>query len=113
MTSTRELHLNLNFLNAGTYGSAWRWPGSNPGDFADIQHYVRNAQLAEKGTFDAVFLADMLSLSDRPDYRPFQSHEPTIVLATIAAATSHIGLIATASRAASPPWTTPAADAPG
>ncbi len=44
--SRRELHLNLNFLNAGTVGSAWRWPDSDPGAFADVDFHVRIAQLA-------------------------------------------------------------------
>ncbi len=62
------------------------------------------AQLAERGTFDPPFLADFPALSDRPEYRPFQSLEPTITLATIAAATRHIGLIATASSTYNEPY---------
>ncbi len=104
MSAGKQLHLNLNFLNAGTFASAWRWPDSAPAGFADVQYYVRTAQLAEKGTFDAVFLADFPALSDQPDYRPFQSLEPTITLATIAAATKHIGLIATASSTYNEPY---------
>lgn len=100
----RELHLNLNFLNAGTFASAWRWEDSNPADFFDVQYYVRVAQLAERGTFDSIFLADFPALSDRPEYRPFQSLEPTITLATIAAATTHVGLIATASSTYNEPY---------
>ncbi len=104
MEQPKQLHLNLNFLNAGTFASAWRWPSSTPGDYADVQFYVRVAQLAERGTFDSVFLADFPALSDRPEYRPFQSLEPTITLATIAAATRHIGLIATASSTYNEPY---------
>ncbi|GGF58473.1 nitrilotriacetate monooxygenase component A [Azorhizobium oxalatiphilum] len=104
MSAQKQLHLNLNFLNAGTFASAWRWPASTPSAFADVQYYVRTAQLAERGTFDSIFLADFPALSDRPDYRPFQSLEPTIVLATIAAATRHIGLIATASSTYNEPY---------
>jgi alkanesulfonate monooxygenase SsuD/methylene tetrahydromethanopterin reductase-like flavin-dependent oxidoreductase (luciferase family) len=44
-----------------------------------------------------VFLADTTSFADRPEYRPYNTLEPTIVLATIAAATDRIGLIGTAS----------------
>ncbi|MDO9711447.1 NtaA/DmoA family FMN-dependent monooxygenase [Paracraurococcus lichenis] len=101
---SRQLHLNLNFLNAGTYGSAWRWPGGAPGDFADPAFYIRTARLAERATFDAVFLADNPALSDRPEYRPFQSLEPTILLAAIAAATERIGLIATISSTYNEPY---------
>jgi FMN-dependent oxidoreductase (nitrilotriacetate monooxygenase family) len=104
MSSSRELHLNLNFLNAGTFGSAWRWPDSDPKAFADVEYYVRVAQLAERGTFDAIFLADHPGLSDQPEYRPFNSLEPTIVLATVAAHTRHIGLIATASTSYNDPY---------
>lgn len=104
MPQTRQLHLNLNFLNAGTFASAWRWPDSQAADFADVQYHVRTAQLAEKGAFDAVFLADFPALSDRPEYRPFQSLEPTVTLATIAAATSHIGLIGTVSSSYNEPY---------
>jgi len=104
VTLPRQLHLNLNFLNAGTFASAWRWPSSKPSDYADVQYYVRTAQLAERGTFDSIFLADFPALSDHPQHRPFQSLEPTITLATIAAATQHIGLIATASSTYNEPY---------
>jgi FMN-dependent oxidoreductase (nitrilotriacetate monooxygenase family) len=104
MSSKRQLHLNLNFLNAGTFAGAWRWPDSNPRDFFNVDFFVRTAQLAERGTFDALFLADFPALSDHPEYRPFQSLEPTITLATVAAHTSHIGLIATASSSYNEPY---------
>ena len=84
---SRQLHLNLNFLNAGTFGGAWRWPASDPASFYDIDFWIRTAQLAERATFDAVFLADFPALSDNPEFRPFQSLEPTVVLTAIAAAT--------------------------
>jgi FMN-dependent oxidoreductase (nitrilotriacetate monooxygenase family) len=65
---------------------------------------VRVAQIAERGKLDAIFLADTPAVTDRIDYRPFQSMEPTIVLATVAASTSHIGLIATASTTYNEPY---------
>jgi FMN-dependent oxidoreductase (nitrilotriacetate monooxygenase family) len=104
MSNQRQLHLNLNFINAGSYSSAWRWPESRPGDFVDVNFFVRHAQLAERGTFDAIFLADNPALPDRPDLRPFQALEPTITLATIAGATTHIGLIATLSTTYNEPY---------
>ncbi|MDR3374700.1 MAG: LLM class flavin-dependent oxidoreductase, partial [Ancalomicrobiaceae bacterium] len=100
----RQLHLNLNFLNAGTFAAAWRWPQSTPADFYDIDYWVKTAQLAERATFDAVFLADFPALSDNPEYRPFQSLEPTVVLAAIAAATTRIGLIGTVSSSYNEPY---------
>jgi FMN-dependent oxidoreductase (nitrilotriacetate monooxygenase family) len=100
----RELHLNINILNAGFHAAAWRTPSSDPAAFVDVQHYVRAAKIAERGTFDAVFLADTPSFADRPEYRPYQALEPTIVLATIAAATDRIGLIGTASSTYNDPY---------
>ncbi len=93
---SRELHLNLNLLNAGTFTVSWRWLETNPSGIFDIEFFVKAAQFAERGTFDALFLADIPALSDQPEYRPFQSLEPTIVLTTVAAHTHHIGRIATA-----------------
>jgi FMN-dependent oxidoreductase (nitrilotriacetate monooxygenase family) len=100
----RKLHLNVNLLHSGVYASAWRLPDSNPGAFFDVGHYVLVAQIAERGKFDAIFLADTPAVTDRIDLRPFLSMEPTIVLATVAAATTHIGLIATASTTYNEPY---------
>ncbi|MFD2252094.1 FMN-dependent oxidoreductase (nitrilotriacetate monooxygenase family) [Pseudochelatococcus lubricantis] len=102
--SRRELHLNINILNSGFYASAWRAPASDPSAFVDVNHYVRNARIAERGKFDAVFLADTPVFAERPEYRPYQALEPTIILATVAAHTRHIGLIGTASTSFNDPY---------
>ena len=62
------------------------------------------AQIAERGKFDAIFLADSPAVNDRIDYRSFTSLEPTIILATVAAATSHVGLIGTVSTTYNEPY---------
>jgi FMN-dependent oxidoreductase (nitrilotriacetate monooxygenase family) len=102
--SSRQLHLNVNLLHSGVYASAWRLPESDPRAFFDVGHYVRVARIAERGKLDAIFLADTPAVTDRIDYRPFLSMEPTIVLAAVAASTSHIGLIATASTTYNEPY---------
>ncbi|MDH2383643.1 LLM class flavin-dependent oxidoreductase [Bradyrhizobium sp. CER78] len=102
--SDRQLHLNVNLLHSGVYASAWRLPESDPRACFDVGHYVRVAQIAERGKLDAIFLADTPAITDRIDYRSFMSMEPTIVLASIAAATTHIGLIATASTTYNEPY---------
>ena len=102
--SSRQLHLNVNLLHSGVYASAWRLPESDPRACFDVGHYVRVARIAERGKLDAIFLADTPAITDRIDYRPFLSMEPTIVLATVAASTSHIGLIATASTTYNEPY---------
>jgi alkanesulfonate monooxygenase SsuD/methylene tetrahydromethanopterin reductase-like flavin-dependent oxidoreductase (luciferase family) len=104
MSTQRSLHLNLLFNNAGNFSSAWRWPDSDPRAFIDSNYYVKAAQLCEKGTFDAIFFSDSLALNDSPEFKPFQSLEPTVLLAAIAAHTERIGLIATVSSSYNDPF---------
>ncbi|MGR9166719.1 LLM class flavin-dependent oxidoreductase [Rhizobium leguminosarum] len=102
--SRRELHLNINILHSGFSPAAWRMEGSDPRASFDVNHYINVARIAERGTFDAVFLADQAAISDRVDFRPLTSLEPTIVLALVAAHTERIGLIATASTTYNEPY---------
>ncbi|SHE33810.1 FMN-dependent oxidoreductase, nitrilotriacetate monooxygenase family [Lampropedia hyalina DSM 16112] len=102
--SQRQLHLNLNFIGAGTHSGAWRWPGNRADAFLDPDYLVEVAKIAERGTFDAIFLPDRPAHPDRSGTGPFPALEPTLVLATIAAATRHIGLIATVSTSYNEPY---------
>ncbi|AGK51768.1 FMN-dependent oxidoreductase, nitrilotriacetate monooxygenase family protein [Burkholderia thailandensis MSMB121] len=100
----RQLHLNVNILHSGFVPSAWRIDEADPRAFVDVSHYVRVARIAEAAKFDAVFLADNASIVDQIDFRPITALEPTILLAMIAAATTHIGLIGTASTSYNEPF---------
>lgn len=102
--SGRQLHLNVNILHAGFSPAAWRMDGVDPYAAFTVDHYVQVAKIAERAKLDAIFFADQAAISDRIDYRPITSLEPTIVLATIAAATERIGLIATASTSFNEPY---------
>ncbi|TDG06416.1 LLM class flavin-dependent oxidoreductase [Paraburkholderia guartelaensis] len=103
-TSSRRLHLNVNILHSGFVPSAWRLADADPRAFVDVAHYVRVAQLAERAKFDAVFLADNAAIIDQIDFRPITALEPTVLLASIAAATTHIGVIGTASTSYNEPY---------
>ena len=100
----RQLHLNINILHSGFVPSAWRLPEADPYAFADVRHYVRVARIAEAAKLDAVFLADNASIADQIDFRPITALEPTVLLASIAAATTHIGVIGTASTSYNEPY---------
>ncbi len=100
----RQLHLNVNILHSGFVPSAWRLAQSDPSAFADVRHYIRVAQIAEAGKLDAVFLADNAAIVDQIHFRPITALEPTVLLASIAAATTHIGLIGTASTSYNEPY---------
>ncbi|KGS08053.1 MULTISPECIES: LLM class flavin-dependent oxidoreductase [Burkholderia] len=102
--SRRQLHLNVNILHSGFVPSAWRVDDADPRAFVDVAHYVRVARIAEAAKFDAVFLADNASIVDQIDFRPITALEPTILLATIAGATTRIGLIGTASTSYNEPF---------
>lgn len=100
----RQLHLNVNILHAGFSPAAWRMGGVDPYAAFDIGHFIRTTKIAERGKLDAIFLADQAAVSDRIDFRPITSLEPTIVLAILAAETERIGLIATASTIYNEPY---------
>jgi len=103
-TPPRQLHLNINALHSGFVPSAWRLPASDPRAFVDVQHYVRVARIAEAAKFDAIFLADNASIADQIHFRPITALEPTLLLACVAAATTHIGLVATVSTSYNEPY---------
>ncbi|MGF6543752.1 LLM class flavin-dependent oxidoreductase [Paraburkholderia youngii] len=100
----RRLHLNVNILHSGFVPSAWRLDEAEPRAFVDVDHYVRVARIAEAGKLDAVFLADNAAIVDQIDFRPITALEPTVLLASIAAATTHIGMIGTASTSYNEPY---------
>lgn len=100
----RQLHLNINVLHSGFVPSAWRLPEADPRAFIDVAHYIRVAQIAEAAKFDAVFLADNAAIVDQIDFRPITALEPTVLLACVAAATTHIGVIGTASTSYNEPY---------
>jgi FMN-dependent oxidoreductase (nitrilotriacetate monooxygenase family) len=102
--SPRQLHLNINALHSGFVPSAWRVAQADPRAFIDVNHYVRLAQIAERACLDAIFLADNAAISDQLDMRPITALEPTMLLTSVAAATRHIGLIATASTSYNEPY---------
>ncbi|MDV3124995.1 LLM class flavin-dependent oxidoreductase [Mycobacterium sp. 21AC1] len=99
----RQLHLNANITDAGKHPSAWRHQ-SDPLSFLTPQYFTEIGAIAEQATFDAIFLSDWPALAENPPTKPWQSLDPTVVLATVAAATTHIGLIGTASTTFSTPY---------
>jgi alkanesulfonate monooxygenase len=89
-------------LDSGSHVAAWRHP-SVPGDAAwSFRHMVSLAQTAERGLLDMVFFADSLATRRAPDAEiaslaePAKHLEPITLLAGMAAVTSHVGLVATA-----------------
>lgn len=100
----RQLHLNAFLMNTGHHEASWRLPESDPYAHVELDHYVHLARIAERGTFDSLFLADGPQLWGTIAQRPAGALEPLTLLTALATATRHIGLIATASTSYNSPY---------
>lgn len=95
----------MNILGLGAHPAAWRVKEAPVSSLTDIQYFQEIARISERGTLDAVFLADRPSLQgvdlkSTPDGRL----EPTVLLTAIALATEYIGVIGTASTTYNEPF---------
>ncbi|MFI9818053.1 LLM class flavin-dependent oxidoreductase [Saccharothrix variisporea] len=100
----RQLHLNAFLMGVGHHEAAWRHPRTDPSAVEDVRHYQRLAQIAERGAFDSVFLADGVQVFGDVRHSAASRFEPLTLLSAVAQATSRIGLIATASTGFSEPY---------
>ncbi|WP_435864268.1 LLM class flavin-dependent oxidoreductase [Streptomyces phaeochromogenes] len=91
-------------MNTGHHEASWRLPESDPYAHVELGHYVHLARIAERGTFDSLFLADGPQLWGNLAQRPAGALEPLTLLTALATATEHIGLIATASTSYNSPY---------
>ncbi len=99
------------FHTAGEHLAAWRHPDSPQDPSLDFAYAKRLAQKAEAAKLDAIFVADLVGV---PDSKPAvlervavtnDSFEPITLLAALAAVTSRIGLVGTASSSYNAPYT--------
>jgi FMN-dependent oxidoreductase (nitrilotriacetate monooxygenase family) len=102
--SVRELHLNAFLMGVGHHEAAWRHPRTDPHALDDVTHFQNLARIAERGTFDSVFLADGVQIWGDVRHSIANRFEPVTLLTAIAQVTDHIGLIATASTGFSEPY---------
>ncbi|HLW04284.1 MAG TPA: LLM class flavin-dependent oxidoreductase [Azoarcus sp.] len=90
------MHLNAFLFACGHHRGAWRHPDSAVERIDDVAFYEELARTAERGKFDAVFFADGYTPENVAD-GPRWLFEPLTLLAALARATTHIGLISTVS----------------
>ena len=98
----RQLHLGAFMRPVSIHTAAWRYPGARPDANFNFPLMKRFAQRLEEAKFDAIFLADHLAVLNMPldalkRSATVASLEPLTLLSALAAATDHIGLIATGS----------------
>ena len=104
MGQKRQLHFNLFLHDTGHHEASWRLPESDPFANLSLEAHQHLAKVAEDARFDSVFLADSPVTWGDPGRRPSGKLEPTVLLAALAATTSRIGLIATASTSYNDPY---------
>jgi len=97
------MHLNLFIFGCGHHKAAWRQAGSSAEQLGTIEYYEGLAQTAERGLFDAVFLADGQAVGPIAD-GPTWFLEPLTVLTALARSTRRIGLVSTISSTFSTPF---------
>ena len=98
------LHLNLFIYPGGHHEAAWRHPDAEISRVLDITYYQALARKAEGARLDAIFFADGPSLADNIRYASRFRLEPLTWMSAIAAVTSRIGLIGTASTTYTEPY---------
>ena len=101
---SRQLRLNLFVHSRGHHEASWRHPEASPLALTDFEFHRDLARKAEDAAFDSIFLADSLSMSGEVAHTARSWLEPITLLGALAAATSKIGLIATASTTYTEPF---------
>src|SRR5258708_33287907 len=95
----------------GQHVAAWRHPEAHMGSGVAFAEMVETAQLAERGKFDLLFLADSaaVNLTDSADVRgrmgKVVKFEPMTILSALAAVTKNLGLVATSTTTYTEPLT--------
>ena len=109
-----DLFAYLNCSHSPTVEDAWRLPEHDqPDGYTDLDFWTGLASSLEAGGFAGLFFADAYNVADnfRDSVDPAIRHgeqvpenDPLPLLSALAAATDHIGLVATASTSLYPPY---------
>jgi len=104
MAKTRTIKLGFILHGVGRTWNDWRHPDRDVGASTSFAQYKRQAQLAERGKFDFLFVADSLSITEKSSPHYLNRFEPLTILSALAGSTSHIGLVATLTVSYSEPF---------
>ncbi len=107
--SGRQMKLGAFLMAGGHHIAAWRHPHAHARAGSDFRHFLDLARTAERGLFDMLFIEDAAAIRERDPELASQAarstaFEPLSLLAALAAGTSHIGLVATASTTYNEPY---------
>ncbi|MFC3748581.1 LLM class flavin-dependent oxidoreductase [Paenibacillus sp. GCM10012306] len=104
MSAKRQIKIGLYIVGTGMHIGSWRLPQAQADASIDVGFYKKIAQEAERGLFDAAFIADSLAVDENSHSQILNRFDPTILITAIAGATSHIGVVATASTTYNQPY---------
>ncbi|MCL6239278.1 MULTISPECIES: LLM class flavin-dependent oxidoreductase [Acinetobacter] len=109
--SKRQIKLGAFIPTTSQHVAGWRHPESRPQDHLNIDYAIELAKTAERGLFDAYFLADGLSVrwssaveGEKGLGDKGVGFEPVTLFAALSAVTQNIGFIATASTTYEDPY---------
>ena len=107
---TKQIRFNAFDMNCVAHQSPglWRYPGDRSWQYKDLEYWQDLARIAERGLFDAIFIADVLGTYDvfgGNDLAAIRQgaqvpvNDPVQLAAIGAAATQHVGFGITAGTA--------------
>ncbi|MGO4345361.1 monooxygenase [Paenibacillus sp. FSL A5-0031] len=105
MANRKQLKFGALIHGVGGNISAWRHPEVPADASVNFKFYTEQAQTAEAGKFDLVFIADGLYINEKSIPHFLNRFEPITILSALAAVTSKIGLVGTLSSSYSEPFT--------
>jgi FMN-dependent oxidoreductase (nitrilotriacetate monooxygenase family) len=107
---TRQIKLGAFLPGGGQHVAAWRHPDQPVDGAVSFAFHKQLAQTAERGLFDAYFLADNLAIGPggarEGGNARIAGFEPVTLFSALAPFTTHLGFIATASTTYEEPYTT-------
>lgn len=105
MTNERKIKFGAIIHGVGGNISGWRHPEVQTDQSVSLDFYKQQAQKAEEGKFDLVFIADGLFINEKSIPHFLNRFEPLTILSALAAVTTRIGLVGTVSTSYSDPYT--------
>ncbi|AYD04495.1 LLM class flavin-dependent oxidoreductase [Neorhizobium sp. NCHU2750] len=107
----RQMKIGINMVQNGAHNSGWRHPKADAGIANDFEGYARIIRMAEEAKIHFMFLADGAAVRiphKSAEELSYHGHidrfEPITLLAAMAAVTTKIGLICTASTTYNEPY---------
>jgi FMN-dependent oxidoreductase (nitrilotriacetate monooxygenase family) len=104
MSIQKKLKFGAIIHGVGGNIAGWRHPDIQADASVSLKFYTNQAQKAEEGKFDLVFIADGLHINEKSIPHFLNRFEPLTILSALAAVTSNIGLVGTLSTSYSEPF---------